>query len=100
MRSGVRTVSASATCVVPRKSLRTMSLATVSALAKTSIARTPASAATVKGPFCVSQPPSCGGSSPENGVVVVAAASVCVVSLSTRLSRARTAPLRASTNTR
>jgi hypothetical protein len=47
MRSGVRMVSASATSVVPLKSLRTMSLRFESALANTSMARTPSPAATV-----------------------------------------------------
>ena len=99
MRSGVRTVSASATSVVPLKSLRTMSLATLSALAKTSMARTPSAAPTVNGPFWVSQPPSSGGSVPESCVVGGAAAAASP-SLSTRLSRASTVPLRASTKTR
>jgi hypothetical protein len=104
MRSGVRSVSASATCVVPWKSSSTMSCAGVSAFAKTSIARTPPSAVTVAGPFVVSQPPSSGGSVPENGSTVgagaCAARPVASLSLSTSDSRASTAPVCASTKTR
>ena len=77
-----------------------MSWAGVSALANTSIARTPAPAATVYGPLRVSQPPSSGGSSPENGCGPAAAACASSDSWSTRLSRARISPLRASTNVR
>ncbi len=87
-----------------------MSFAGLSALANTSIARTPAPSATVNGPFGVSQPASCGGSDPLMGVVVGAGAWAAralgageesvAPSLSTRFSRASTAPLLASTKTR
>jgi hypothetical protein len=111
MRSGVVLVSASATWVDPWNSFRMMSLVDTSALAKTSMARTPESALTVNGPFCVSHAPSVGGSVPLKGVVGsgaacaaravgagrVAALESVALSLSTRFSRASTAPLCAST---
>ena len=100
MRSGVRTVSASATSVVPLKSFRTMSLRVESALANTSMARTPSLAATVNGPFCVSQPPSSRGQRAVRAASSAGAAAAASLALSTRLSRARTVPLRASTKTR
>ena len=73
---------------------RTMSCAGVDASASTSIARTPAPSATVYGPLSTSQPPSGGRQLAGERLRARARPSAA---WSTTLSRARIAPLRAST---